>query len=325
MDSFENEISVHEQYRELFLYTKISSFENIYTNKEFWATHYEDLNDSTEFERFSLRVREFIWPIIWGIFDEKILDSPENAKRVNNDGGIDHLVDNEVKMFLDTLHGHTFGARMYKDTFVKSFCAHNTQFEAKHGLLSQWRGYGADGGVAIVLDTLSVDLMLRHDYNAFDYQRMHMGDVTYDSTDNYPRIRERFKMVFDQFPKLLSEFKKNNMKKMEACLNQMHDHFVFGSTFVKHHAFHEENEIRIVVSPTTKDSFKKPQKQQKEIHTHKGDREFRYINLCEKGPLPTIKRIIVGPSITQDQNCEKIKELVKSSITVDKSEIPLVR
>lgn len=327
MDNIDNEISVSEQYPELFHYTKVSLFENIYKTKEFWAGHYEDSNDSTEFARFRLRVNEFIRPIIWGSFDKKMLDSPEDTKKVKRDGGIDFLVNKEVEMFLDDLHRHTFGKGMFKDTFVSSFCAHDSQsYESKHGLLSQWRGYGADGGVAIVFDTLSVDKILRHEFNVFDYQIMFISDVTYDSTDNYTRIRGRFKKVFELFPELLEEFYKE--KEIEPYLEKMLKHFVLGSTLVKHHAFHEENEIRIVVSPTTKDSFQEhdESKQPKKIHhTQKEGRKIQYIILNENSPLPTIKRIIVGPSRSQDQNYQKIMKLVKSSnIKIEKSTIPFV-
>ena len=84
-----------------------------------------------------------------------------------------------------------------------------------------------------------------------------MGDVIYD--DNDVRIKKDFKNVFEHFPKILeigySDKELGSEKKFVSHFEKMHDHFLLGSTLVKHHAFHEENEIRIVVSPMTRDSF----------------------------------------------------------------------
>src|SRR5208337_1138447 len=133
----DNEKIVSKQYPKLFHYTNVSAFENIYKTQQFWPTHYQDLNDTTEFARFRLKVREFIRPQIREIID-------------------DSLVEKEAERLLDKIHSHTFSKYMYKDTFLSSFCAHKKPYEATHGLLSQWRGYGAKGGVAIMLDTFVI-------------------------------------------------------------------------------------------------------------------------------------------------------------------------
>jgi len=148
-----DEKSVSKEFPELFHYTNVSAFKNIYKTRQFWATHYQDLNDNAEFARFSLKVREFIRPIIREIFDRQMQRNAEFATGVSRYGGIDVAVDKEAEDLLDMVHSHTFAKEMYKETFICSFCAHRLPYEARHGLLSQWRGYGAYGGVAIVLDT----------------------------------------------------------------------------------------------------------------------------------------------------------------------------
>jgi hypothetical protein len=104
--------------------------------------------------------------------------------------------------------------------------------------------------------------------------------------------------------------------------------FVMGSTLVKHHAFHEETEVRIVVSPmpTNQNScFYAEQNDRKPIkYRMRGDAEVRYIQLFGNAPLP-IKRVIVGPSRVQNFNCQTIKEVVVGSeIEVTKSETPFL-
>lgn len=330
----DNENIVSKQFPELFHYTKMSAFESIYKTQQFWPTHYEDLNDSTEFARFRLKVREFIRPKIRKIFDKRIQGSAEIAVDVNGQGGIDVVVDEEAERLLDTVHSNTFSNHMYKETFVSSFCAHNIpSYEASHGLISQWRGYGADGGIAIVLDTFVVEGRIKHEYNdVSQLQIMYMGDVIYD--DNDVRIKKDFKNVFEHFPKILeigySDKELGSEKKFVSHFEKMHDHFLLGSTLVKHHAFHEENEIRIVVSPMTRDSFSPynpdDPKLQKEIRYRQlGNYEARYIELFGDAPLP-IKRIIVGPSRIQNLNYQRIRDIVDKNacIKVVKSEIPFL-
>jgi hypothetical protein len=330
----DDENIVSKQFPELFHYTKVFAFESIYKTQQLWATHYEDLNDSTEFVRFRLKVREFIRPKIREIFDKQVRCSAEIAMDVKRQGGIDIVVDEEAERLLDTVHSHTFGKHMYKETFVSSFCAHNIpSYEASHGLLSQWRGYGADGGVAIVLDTSGVEKMMRHDHDdVFQLQIMYMGDVIYDNND--VRIKKDFENVFKLFPKILeiSYLDKElcNERRLGSHFKDMHDHFLLGSTLVKHHAFHEENEVRIVVSPKTRDSFSSynpdDPKLQKEIRYRQiGNCEARYIELFGDAPLP-IKRIIVGPSRIQNLSYQRIRDIVdkNSCIEVVKSEIPFL-
>lgn len=330
----DDENIVSKQFPELFHYTNVSAFENIYKTRQFWPTHYEDLNDRSEFARFRLKVCEFIRPKIRDIFYKKVQDSPDNAAYVNKNGGIDIVVDKDTEWLLDTAHSRTFSKQMYKETFISSFCAHNmSSYEARHGLLSQWRGYGTDGGIAIVLDTRGVEEMMKHEYDdVSQLQSMHMGNVIYDNKDE--RIKRDFKNVFEHFPKIIellySGREQHNERKVLSHYEKMHDHFLFGSTLVKHYAFHEENEIRIVVSPKTKDSYDSynpdEPKLQKEIrYRQKGNCDARYIELFGDSSLP-IKRIIIGPSRIQHSNYQKIRDIVDKTacIEVVMSEIPFL-
>ena len=331
-----NEKTVSEEFPELFHYTNLSAFRNIYETRKLWATHYHDLNDATEFTRFRGKVRKFIYPMIRDIFDKEMQRNAEFAAGVNTYGGIDSAVDKEAEDLLDTVHRHTFGKEMYKETFICSFCAHTLPYEATHGLLSQWRGYGTDGGIAIVFNTSAIKQMMYDDYDHISQlQLMFLDTVEYDSDDNESdmRIKRRFKTVFEFFPEIVKRWYSDNepydKKELEPLFEKIHDDFVLGSTLVKHHAFHEENEIRIVVSPKTENSYNcynpGDTRQKREIlYRPVSHHEARYIELFGNAPLP-IKRIIIGPSRIQNVNCQAIKAIIKSSsIDVVKSEIPFI-
>ncbi len=201
---------------------------------------------------------------------------------------------------------------------------HDVQsYDAKHGLLSQWRAYGANGGVAIVLTTREIERMMEHEHDIFAHPVNHIGNAVYDDEDE--KIEKEFHQVFEHLPRILDTLYSRQRPNYET----IYDHFLLGSTLVKHHAFHEENEVRIVMAPRPgKDSiFHDPEqatKQSKMVHyTQKGDREIRYIELFGHIPLP-IERVIVGPSPVQNLNCQRISDLVrKRGIEIVKSEIPL--
>jgi hypothetical protein len=270
-------------------------------------------------------VYEFIRPIILQTFNKKRACNTQIATKIEEDGGIDTVIDKEAAMYLDLLHRHTFG-KTGMEPFVCSFCTHDSQsYEAKHGLLSQWRGYSANGGVAIVLNTRSIEEMMRNEQEIFAHYAFHVANVVYDNDNE--RIRQEFCKVFECFPDVLDML--YNGDRMPN-FQEMFDHFVFGSTLVKHHGFHEENEVRIVVAPRiTKDSiFHNPEhdmKLSKVIrYAQKGDHDVRYIELFGDTPLP-IKRIIIGPARIQNLNHQKITDIVKGSeIEVVKSETPFL-
>ena len=331
MNDDEHPVSV--DFSELFHYTNLSAFKKIYESKKSRATHYQDLNDTTEFTRFRIKVWQFILPIIRNISERQRQRDKEYAAYVNEYGGIEEDVNRIAEDILSTVHSHTFNKKMYKETFVCSFCAHTKPVEVKDGLLSQWRGYGADGGVAIVLDTLKIEKMLAREYDKFQIKNISiLATVIYDNDRNDLIIKQRFENVFRYFPKILAEKSPEkgscDTNILQSCFEAMHDHFLLGSIRVKHNAFHEEKEIRIVVPTTTKnsDSYNsKDLKPLKEIRYRQEDnREARYIELFGKARLP-IKRIIVGPSRIQNVNYQIVKDIVKNpKIDVIKSDIPFI-
>ena len=324
--------NVSDELPELFHYTTVDAFENIYKEQKFRATHYEDLTDSSELKQFRLKVLEFIHPILWVIFEKEMQSDAQFSKQVNSGGGIKIVVDQEAAKHLDRLHKNTFGKRGHHETFICSFCNHaKTTYEASHGLLSQWRGYAAGNGVAIVLDTKSIEGKMRLEQAIFAHPLNHIGDIKYDDDDE--GIKKEFCDVFENFPKILHALASGRGDDLAAGYEKIYDHFASGSTLVKHHGFREEKEVRIVVSlyPTNPDLIfygSSPPKAFKEIkYRARGDSEVRYIELFGNGKndkLP-IARIIVGPSRFQNVNYQKIRELVKNpKILVEMSMTPFL-
>lgn len=320
----DDENPVSKEFPELFHYTNVSAFTNIYKEKVFRATYYEDLNDKSELRRFGLKVQEFIRPLIRRHFCTRMQSDLQFSKAVNSDGGIDTLVDQEAAKLSDKLHEVTFGKRVY-EPFVCSFCVHDAEsYEAKQGLLSQWRAYAAGGGVAIVLDTRGIEERMQHEQEIFAHPINHIGNVDYDNDDE--RIKKDFSKVFEELPEIIDRFYTNEQPPVERIFER----FIIASTLVKHHAFCEEKEIRVVVAPRpNRDSIlhepahdSKPSKVIR--YMQRGNREIRYIELFGDVPLP-IKRVIVGPSQIQNLTCQNVTDLVQdSNIEVVMSDTPFL-
>lgn len=150
--------SVSEEYPELFHYTTVSAFESIYKSNTFWATHYENLNDTSELGRFRAKAIDYILSIIREYLVPAIEQDESLAEKATRKGGIDDVLAQEAETHLEAWHQSSFGPRGLPGPFICSFCAHDPgQYEARHGLLSQWRGYGGNGGIAIILDTKSLE------------------------------------------------------------------------------------------------------------------------------------------------------------------------
>jgi hypothetical protein len=318
----ENKVS--EQLPELFHYTTVCAFENIYRERKLRATHYEDLNDITEFAQFKVKLSEYITPKVREILIKNMQDNAEIAAEAEKEGGTDTVVHKLVEGLVSLLHDSMFKKDLYGETFVCCFCAHTSANEKRDGLLSQWRGYASDG-VAIVFNTSKIEEMFACEYQRFQLHRALWADVIYDNSDNDPLIRQRFCDVFDYVDRnLLKMFNGEYPPNVE--LNKLHDGFFGASVRVKHNAFHEENEVRIVVPIKTRDSLYDPDDPRplKEIRYRQKDiGEARYIELFGDVPLP-IERIIVGPSRIQNVNYQRVTDVVHKDVEVIKSTIPLL-
>lgn len=321
-------------YPELFHYTSADALRNIFKTSCFWATHFSDLNDSSEFSRFALKIQKFILPIVRKKLQSIMKNNADLATKIHAAGGLDLACEHDAHMFSNLMFQQTFGEEGLKDTFLCSFCYHSPKtYEAENGLLSQWRGYGSGGGVAIVLDTRGIEKLMEREKGIFDHPVNHIGSISYDDDEKRhehdENIRERklVRPLFDLFPKILEDFYSGIPGfSVPEDLERILTPCIVGTTLLKHHAFHEENEVRIVVSPVPRDRtsvFYKDRQVRKPIrYRRKGDGEVRYIELFGTGPLP-IKRVIVGPSRIQNVTVEDVTRIIAGTdIKVVRSRTP---
>jgi hypothetical protein len=338
----ESYMSQEPEFTSLFHYTTGAGLHGILDSNCLWATHYRHLNDAHEGETG------------WNFFEEKVFApiyhellhlgwnqdalTPEAIleikKRVNSEDLITDFnsakkhfakqhMERRKKNFRIHYHGH----------FITSFCTHDED-TFKDGVLSQWRGYGHDGGYCIEFDKN----ILLSNYNEEMDNYVHIkidGKVHYlkqeDTLDN-----ETFKMFRTTIEtEVASQLSDNTNEEDTNILKMRYEadtSILMGQiTTLKHNGFKEEKEYRIACYIPKREHFKDlyKNKKHKTIHTREQNgRLIHYIKLFEDcGQLP-IKRIIVGPHPEAKRRADALREILHdrtfngNPIVVDVSAIP---
>lgn len=227
------------------------------------------------------------------------------------------------------------------ELFVTSFTGISLEnkLHQENGILSQWRGYGNNGGFAIIFDSIT----LASSYNSFIKNcKIHNA---YQSNCNDCKIcfkanifdkviyNHNFNMI-QNHPQIgiartfLDGFCTALVNDTQITVTQSdHDYFrmaLYLMCILKHPAFEEENEIRFVCLNRL------------EKHTGGYHNESPY-QICAEDQKPrlkidfnpaAIKKIIIGPQKNQDQMQIYLKYFLENmgylDVDVTKSEIPFI-
>ena len=335
------ELPVSNAHGELFHYTSISALKGILKSNSLWATQATHLNDSSEIT--------ILWPILEEqciaylkrSADEYLRLYPKELEKYNALGGTKKLAERDGRMIVGTMRELMLGSGSKAGmgmTFIVSFTTHEEEYHRQNGMLSQWRGYGNEGNVAIIFDAKELKRLLNLEVKRFEYTSCLVADVIYchEEVD----IVEKFPTLFNelrQFSQKLiggwndcDEVLEKNLSNLSASLLP-----AFGR--LKHQAFYEEKEYRIVAGIPDESFRSQLEKlghrdvQMKKIHYRSGvTGSIPYIRLFEQftEKLP-ISRIIVGPSRNQESNERAVYEVVRQrrraeTITIQCSNIPFV-
>ncbi len=303
---------------ELFHYTTAVGLQGIIQSQQLWATNISYLNDAEEHTGFfDRRLPRLLQEPIQRALDE-LKDTDFGKKYLEAVGGTDNAR-KDLETFATVIRTVTL---RFNTPYVISFCRALSPETAKDGLLSQWRGYGVDGGYAIVLGTAAIETLLDEESKGFNYQTLRWGDVEYydqDSTQVLPETVEWEKAIQDAYYRFLIT---KNQNEFDTTLEPV----TALSCLHKHRGFREEAEVRIVAIPANPEIFEASQKAgdkqpKKPIHfmTRNGIL-IPYIKLFGKGgdgaekKLP-IKKIIVGP------HPDKLKRQKAVSLMLEQHEI----
>ena len=266
--------------------------EGILRSQTLRATHYAYLNDTEE-------IRHFLKSKLPEIYEKVILsrsEVKEEARRLGN---------RIAESLLEKLLHCAGSSEPLAEPYITSFCTPSggdSRVEM-HGLLSQWRGYGKDGGFALVFDTAHLSRLLTEFAEAHENSGdLFAGDVVY-SSDSAQIFAEEFADDMTTMEAFLSSQLRGNED--DESLGKIFTAVMRCACRYKHWGFNEENEVRLIFIPNSREVIEYastegitvndiPRKQRV-----RGGTNVPFVDLLEgitsSDRLLPIQRVIVGP------------------------------
>ena len=320
-----------EVYEKLYHYTTWDGLLGILQTKTLWATHYKFLNDYSEIVLFRDKLISLILPYVREAYEKLIKHSPHIEQEINQEGGLGQVIQHDTEVVVDAQYRAT-GHEIY----VLSFCGqHKNPHVNSNGLLSQWRGYGAGGGFALVFNTQKLEEMVEIEAKRFEYFAMHLSDLIYSDDENKLKdeLSEDLSIIADDVKQLFNHAKLSEKEKADALKGYIP--FVNCISRYKHCGFSEENEVRVVVLPAVIDQeflklastdgvILKPEKERK--FRKKNGQLVPYIELFNSIDIELpIEKIIVGPHKEKEARAAALRVMLRNTkIEITCSDIPFV-
>lgn len=313
----------------IFHYTTEEGLYGILESGQLWATHYKFLNDHSEFSLYKDKLIEYIsaHKEIKALFGEIHANNSESEQVLDYLGGIDAVVRNDVETVID-LHERQLFNTLEGEFYICSFCAASDD-SALNGLLSQWRGYGGNGGYAIQVDSKALEEMLSEESQRYALHLSLSNCVYSDDTSFFAEFDNELKSISSFLYQIFLSTRNNSQtQETEQLASDAFSAFVSCMSRYKHKAFKEENEIRLVAT-IFKDFGDSSGRTSKTREFRKSTRSSTpFIKIFdEKNKLP-IQRIIVGPNKDKELRAESLRIWLRNknieSIDVTVSDIPYI-
>jgi hypothetical protein len=326
--------TVTEEYAELYHYTTAEGLLGIMKSQCLRATNIAFLNDAEERigylnKRMPYVIERSVRSVVNSFWDD-----PKTRGVIEQSGGKENSIRSLSDQLIAAIKDHLIS---FDEPYVVSFCATKDVNIARDGLLSQWRGYGVDGGYAIVFDTSGLESLLVEENKKHLYLSVYWGDINYYDKANGDKasldeVYENETMI----DKSIANFIRS--PRDENALAEIYGPITMLSCFTKHWGFHEEKEVRIVAVRATSEFASEARElgeNRPEKCVHHLSRNgvlVPYVNLFEELTLPTslklpIKSIIVGPHPEKLKRKQAIEILLKQcgmSAEVTVSDIPYI-
>jgi hypothetical protein len=322
---------VSELHPELMHYTSLDGLQGIIGSDCLWATDASFLNDSSEITHyFDTRLEVLVSSEVRKFAIEQAREPAELARMIR-EGGIDASIAVEAQKWSSAIRRATLSVNR---PFVLSLSGPSDQRVKQSGLLSQWRGYGGEGGYALVLDTAKIELAMQRENKKHHSLRVLLGDVYYHGID--PNLQPYATQDVAESEVTVKQGVARLLRGGTADETEgFYDAVTVLSCLCKHWGFWEEREVRVVVHPALEevaDAETGPLLPRKEIKTlRRGQTEVPYIELfaqlSDKDANPTlpIRRVIVGPHRDSGGRAKAVRKLLADrgyQAEVVESEIP---
>lgn len=304
---------ISDSHKELYHYTTATGISGILESKSLWATHSSFMNDEEEIHVFYNRVLPEILLPIFRKYIEEIKDQPEfQLSQGNMD--FNSYFNKLFKKLTETLKEVSFG---FHDQYITSFTTTKDPYVRDHGLLSQWRAYGSDGGYAIVFDSEQLDNIIAKETASYQEEIYSWTDVQYKLNEN--RLTNDSD-TDEWILKLQTAAGRYFRSGFEEDAGEFSYPLTILSSLFKHRGFSEEQEVRLVLSllgpklESHQELHSVRQHPIKTITRNGSTVPFVELNVQEvsgvRQHLP-ISRIIVGPHRDKNDRKRAVQLLLK--------------
>jgi hypothetical protein len=206
---------------------------------------------------------------------------------------------------------------------VTSFSVHVARHETTGGILSLWREYGRENGIALRFNTEKVLRLLSETKAAESYFALFLGTVTYGDDDPlFARRVDGMADLAESYRRVVEAMLRGERTGFPPSFSEASTKFSITSILHKHPAFADEREVRLVASPIVSDEPEDvPRKTPQWVDSTHG--ASRLLIRC----LDAVDGIMIGPVERQEELAEKTTTLLTShgraSIPVTLSDIPI--
>jgi len=286
-------------------YTNAEGVKGILETNCLWATHFRFLNDEQEIICFT----EYLSEQIYNLSKEKNENWPKYK--------IHEICDRTHERFFGLRNGLN---RSFSNVYITSFClsSKNDTYSQENGLLSQWRGYGRDGGYAVEFIATDIEKLISKDTDRFNH--ISLNRVIYQGQKDRAE-----KLLGKEINGLYGALKNLDFSDEDPTIKlvPVFESYIKCACRFKHRGFREENEVRIASSIYWDEGESKG-----EQYRIKDGVLIPYIRLFEPSQkdnrLP-IKRIIVGPHRNQEKHANAIRHMVnEAEIEIYCSQTPFI-
>ncbi len=243
---------VSEEHQELFHYTSLHALEGILETNTLWATHAHHLNDSSEMKLLWPELESKCIAYLNKAFEDGPGRNPEVKKMTKKQGDPVRIGEMDGPTIMGIMKSLLFGDESRAGMgipFVASFTTHKKEYQSQNGMLSQWRGYGDDQGVAIVFDAARLDRLLESESCRFVYLCCSIEKAVYYK--NKLNLKVHFPELFDALQgyskdhvgRVTNNENSENSESSDAVVR----HLLPAVGRLKHRAFHEEKEHRVII------------------------------------------------------------------------------
>jgi hypothetical protein len=245
---------------------------------------------------------------------------------IQSEGGVDAEVKKAVAQVADMLRTATLDFHkpyIFSTSGVKRNGDPKSVRLERHGLLSQWRGYGGDGGYAIVLDSDKFERLLAQEFDTRHYQFRYFGDVYYYGAQPELQPASEEVAIYEK------AVKHGVVAVAQGKATEMGDDFYasVASLFCvyKHWGFFEEQEVRVAAVPPTSEVAADAKAAGETLPLpvvkffQRGGAPVPYLELFAttagaeaRGLLP-ITRVIVGPHRDKVRRVKAVEHLLRAN------------